>query len=207
MLLRFDDTPDHSSQDPPTTPLLAALARIRLLAMDVDGVLTDGTLGYSSDGSEIKRFHVHDGLGLTLMGLIGIQVAWISGRTNPAVERRARELGVGHLLQGVRDKQSALQQLGQTEGIEAQEIAYIGDDWNDLGAFVVSGVRIAVADARREIRDHADFVTDAPGGYGAVREVCEALLDARAMRETALQDYLKSLSSDSNPAGSTLGHQ
>ena len=111
MQLRFDD---NSSEDPPTTSPLPALGRIRLLAMDVDGVLTDGTLGYSSDGIETKRFHVHDGLGLTLVASLGIQIAWISGRANPAVERRARELGVGLLLQGVRDKQAALEQLAQS---------------------------------------------------------------------------------------------
>jgi len=207
MLLRFDDKPDNSSQDPPPTPLHAALARIRLLAMDVDGVLTDGTLGYSSDGSETKRFHVHDGLGLTLLAMLGVQIAWISGRIHPAVERRAGELGVKHLLQGVRDKQSALEHLTQSSNVSVEEIAYIGDDWNDLGAFAACGFRIAVADARREVRDQADYVTDTPGGYGAVREICDAILDARAMREQILDAYLKSLRSGATPAGSTLGRQ
>jgi 3-deoxy-D-manno-octulosonate 8-phosphate phosphatase (KDO 8-P phosphatase) len=204
MLLRFDDKP---SEDPSALQPGSAMARIRLLAMDVDGVLTDGTLGYSSDGSETKRFHVHDGLGLTLIASLGIQVAWISGRANPAVERRARELGVGMLLQGVRDKQAALEQLAQTAGVSADEIAYIGDDWNDLGAFAASGLRIAVADARREVREQADFVTDAIGGYGAVREVCDALLDARAMREQVLEDYLQALHTGPHPTESPLGRQ
>ncbi len=199
MLLRFDDTPPDDSAE---TPLLSALAQIRLLAMDVDGVLTDGTLGYSSDGSEMKRFHVHDGLGLTLIASFGIQVAWISGRTNPAVERRARELGVQHLLQGVRDKQTALREIADTAGLATVEIAYIGDDWNDLGAFSASGLRIAVADARREVREMADFITVATGGHGAVREVCDALLDARAAREQVLEDYVNSLRS-----GTSLGTQ
>jgi len=207
MLLRFDDKPDNSAQNPPTTPLHAALAHIRLLAMDVDGVLTDGTLGYSSDGSETKRFHVHDGLGLTLLAMLGVPVAWISGRVNPAVERRAGELGVKHLLQGVRDKQSALEQLAQSSNVAIDEIAYIGDDWNDLGAFAACGFRIAVADARREVRDQADFVTDAPGGYGAVREICDAILDARAMREQLLNEYLRSLRSGSSPVTSLVGRQ
>ncbi len=176
----------------------APLAGIRLLAMDVDGVLTDGTLGYSSDGSEVKRFHVHDGLGLTLLLATGIQIAWISGRVSPAVERRARELGVGHLLQGVRDKQNALQGLANSADITAHEIAYIGDDWNDLGAFYACGVKIAVADARGEVRARADYVTVAMGGHGAVREVCDALLAARQQWDQVLADYLRSLTTDSS---------
>jgi 3-deoxy-D-manno-octulosonate 8-phosphate phosphatase (KDO 8-P phosphatase) len=204
MQLRFDDTPP---EDPPSPPSLSALAHIRLLAMDVDGVLTDGTLGYSSDGGETKRFHVHDGLGLTLLASLGIQIAWISGRANPAVERRARELGVGLMLQGVRDKQGALEQLAQTAGVSVEEIAYIGDDWNDLGAFAACGLRIAVADARPEVREQADFITVASGGAGAVREVCDALLEARGIREQVLTDYLTSLRTGVKPAGSALGNQ
>ena len=189
---------DHN----PTDPFAPSLADIRLLAMDVDGVLTDGTLGCRSDGSEEKRFHVHDGLGLALITSIGIDVAWISGRVNPAVERRASELGVGRLLQGIRDKRTALQEMAQEAGLSAHEIAYIGDDWNDLGAFAACGVKIAVANARREVRDRADFVTHAPGGHGAVREVCDALLDARHLSAQVLEDYLRSL-----VTGSSLGRQ
>ena len=207
MLLRFDDKPDNISPQTPSTPLHAALARIRLLAMDVDGVLTDGTLAYSSDGSETKRFHVHDGLGLTLLVSLNVQIAWISGRVNPAVERRARELGVKLLLQGVRNKQSALVQLAQTAGVSIADIAYFGDDWNVLGAFAACGFRIAVADARREVRERADHITDAPGGYGAVREICDAILDAHAMRERALEEYLNSLETGVSPTEPSLGRQ
>jgi 3-deoxy-D-manno-octulosonate 8-phosphate phosphatase (KDO 8-P phosphatase) len=199
MLYRSDN---NSSND--TLPVSSAslLARIRLLAMDVDGVLTDGTLGYHSNGSEDKRFHVHDGFGLTLMASIRVDVVWISGRINPAVERRAQELGRIRLLQGVRDKRTSLQSLMQAAGLARDEVAYVGDDWNDLGAFAACGLRIAVADARREVRDRADFVTVAAGGRGAVREVCEALLDAHGTREQALEDYLTALH-----AGSTSGRQ
>jgi 3-deoxy-D-manno-octulosonate 8-phosphate phosphatase (KDO 8-P phosphatase) len=191
----------------PTAPRVASLARVRLLAMDVDGVLTDGTLGYGSDGAEQKRFHVHDGLGLTLLAARGIQIVWISGRVNPAVERRAQELGVGRLLQGVRDKQVALQELTQALGLAVEQVAYIGDDWNDLGAFAASGVRIAVANARREVRERADFVTAAAGGQGAVREVCDALLDASCGREQALTDYIEALHSGTSSSGKSSTHQ
>lgn len=186
-------SPDAHDSEHFVLPSLAPLVRVRLLAMDVDGVLTDGTLSVSSDGSEAKRFHVHDGLGIALLAQINIQVAWVSGRVSAAVERRAQELGVGLNLQGVKDKQTALEQLVHTTGVPADAIAYIGDDWNDLGAFAAVGVKIAVANARPEVRDRADFVTIAEGGRGAVREVCDALLDARAMREQALDRYVAGL--------------
>ena len=189
------------------SPAGSPLKRVRLLAMDVDGVLTDGTLVYGSDGSEAKRFHVHDGLGLTLLAAIGVQVAWISGRGGPAVERRAAELGVGHLLQGIKDKRSALQQLIHTMDLSVENVAYIGDDWNDLGAFDVCGVSFAVADARREVRERADFVTEAVGGRGAVREVCDALLDSHGMREQALEEYLRTSFQQGAIQGSIQGRQ
>src|SRR5262249_42503259 len=110
-------------------------ARTHLLAMDVDGVLTDGTLGFDSAGMEQKRFHVADGLGLTLMRLIGIKTAWISGRANLAVERRAAELKIDYLVQDARDKGVALAHLAAVLNLKQEEIAFIGDDWNDLLAF------------------------------------------------------------------------
>ncbi len=186
---------------------MASMARIRLLAMDVDGVLTDGTLAYSSDGSETKRFHVHDGLGLTLIASLGIRIVWISGRANPAVERRARELGIDALLEGVRDKQSALEAIVRNDGMERDQVAYIGDDWNDLGAFAACGFRIAVANARPEVREKADFITVASGGNGAVREVCDALIEAHVGREKALENYLKALQAQERSTGSPLEQQ
>src|SRR5436190_15959707 len=113
----------------------ALFLHTRLLAMDVDGVLTDGTLGYDSAGIEQKRFHVADGLGLTLMRLSGISTAWISGRSNPAVERRAAELKIDYLVQGEQDKEGALSRLATLLNLRKEEIAFIGDDWNDLPAF------------------------------------------------------------------------
>jgi 3-deoxy-D-manno-octulosonate 8-phosphate phosphatase (KDO 8-P phosphatase) len=175
--------------------------KTRLLAMDVDGVLTDGTIAYDSAGGEQKRFHVADGLGLVLMRQVGIEVAWISGRTNPALERRAYELGVTHLMQGVRDKAAAVLELGHRLGLTSEEIAYIGDDWNDLPVFALVGLRIAVANAAAEVRALADGVTLLSGGQGAVREVCEALLDARELHQSALRDYLVSLKQNEYQGG------
>ncbi len=173
--------------------LRSRFARIRLLAMDVDGVLTDGGLLYSSTGEEHKRFHISDGLGIVLLRLFGVRVAWISGRSHHGVERRAKDLGVDYLLQGIRDKEAALIQLSEHCGMPLSEIAYIGDDWNDLLAFRAAGVRVAVANAAVEVKAAADLITQYSGGEGAVREVCMALLDARGQREEALRRYLEGL--------------
>jgi 3-deoxy-D-manno-octulosonate 8-phosphate phosphatase (KDO 8-P phosphatase) len=171
------------------------LAQVRLLVMDVDGVLTDGTIGYSSDGAEQRRFHVADGLGLVALRELGITIAWISARANAMVERRAAEVGVYHVLQNVREKGAELTRLAEKLSLESRQIAYIGDDWNDLPAFEVAGTRIAVANAAAEVKARADYVTERSGGQGAVREVCEALLEARGAREACLKAYLDNISS------------
>jgi 3-deoxy-D-manno-octulosonate 8-phosphate phosphatase (KDO 8-P phosphatase) len=173
--------------------VIRRLAQTRILAMDVDGVLTDGALGYGSDGVEQKRFHVSDGLGLVVMHMAGIKVVWISGRANPIVEKRASELKVFRVLQGVRDKGAALLHLCEELGARREEVTFIGDDWNDLQAFEVAGTCIAVANAAEEVRSLADATTENPGGRGAVREVCNAILDARGDRESCLRLYLDSL--------------
>jgi len=160
--------------------------------MDVDGVLTDGAIAYSEQG-ETKRFHVADGLGLTALRLMGYTIAWISGRESAAVSRRASELKIPHLLAGARDKAQTLRELMTQIGCAKEQTAYIGDDWNDLPAFETAGVSIAVANAAVEVRLRADCVTERAGGQSAVREVCDALLEATGMREAALQAYLSLL--------------
>ncbi len=180
------------------TVLNERLAHARLLAMDVDGVLTDGTIVYDTQGGEQKRFHVADGLGLVLLRLQGIEVAWITGRSSTLVERRARELGVTQVVQGVRDKGVALRQCCESLRVAVAEVAYIGDDWNDLPAFALAGVRIAVANAAPEVKERADIITLHMGGQGAVREVCDKLLEARGERESCLRTYLQSLKEPAN---------
>lgn len=169
------------------------LARVRLLAMDVDGVLTDGTITFDSSGFQQKRFHVADGLGLAVLRQAGIVTAWVSGRADAVVTMRAKELLIAHLLQGVRDKGAALERLRTDLSLTQNEIAYIGDDWNDLPAFEAAGTRIAVANASEEVKAQADLVTRARGGEGAVREVCDALLEAQGLRQSSLKAYLESL--------------
>ena len=180
----FSATPD---------PQKPRLSEIRLLAMDVDGVLTDGTLAYEDSGSESKRFHVADGLGLTALRLSGYEIAWISGRRSPATERRAAELKIAHPLVGAADKFAALTELTRRLKLPAAQVAYIGDDWNDLLAFEAAGIRIAVANAVQEVKQRAHWITELSGGQGAVREVCNALLDGAGKRNTALETYLASL--------------
>ncbi len=150
--------------------------RVRLVAMDVDGVLTDGSLFYSSKGEEIKVFHVRDGMGITLAHLAGLEVAIITGRRTEALEARARELKVRHLRMGVPDKVAALREISEGLEIRPAEIAFIGDDLNDLAAFGYVGMAVTVPGAPTELAEAADYTTRSPGGRGAVREVIEMVL-------------------------------
>ncbi len=160
-------------------------ATIRLAVFDVDGVLTDGRIALGDDGDESKTFHTHDGLGLQLLQASGVEVGIITGRTSTVVSRRAEELRVRHLMQGRPDKAPALIELREQLGIEASATAYVGDDVVDLPAMAGVGLGIAVASATPMTRAHADYVTLAPGGAGAAREVAELLM--------AAQDSLKDL--------------
>lgn len=154
--------------------------RIRLLVLDVDGVLTDGRLYLSSAGEELKVFHVRDGSGLVAVQRAGITVAIISGRDCAAVSRRAAELGIRHVRQGVSDKGAELDRLLAELSVEAAGIACVGDDTPDLPMLRRAGLAVAVADAHPTLREAAHWITRAPGGRGAVREVCDLLLSARA---------------------------
>jgi len=150
-----------------------------LLILDVDGVLTDGSLYYGPDGEVIKRFHVHDGAGIKAVLEAGIKVAVISSRRTPAVDKRMHELGVSHVLQGVGDKLQALNELGERLGIELNAVACVGDDVSDVPMMRSVGLAVAVADARQQAKESAHYSTAARGGHGAVREVCDLLLVAR----------------------------
>jgi 3-deoxy-D-manno-octulosonate 8-phosphate phosphatase (KDO 8-P phosphatase) len=148
------------------TDLEDRLARVRLLCMDVDGVLTDGAMWVSDDGSRLRRFHSRDGQGLKNLIASGVVVAWVSGDDAPAVRHRARWLGIPHLLQAVEDKGVAVRDLARQVGVGAEEVAFMGDDLPDLRAFVVAAVRIAPADAAPEVLAQADLVSRAAGGQG-----------------------------------------
>jgi len=149
---------------------------IRLLFVDVDGVLTDGQITLTEKGEEIKSFHVKDGLGLKMLMSAGIEVVIVTGRTSKAVAHRAKELGINELYQGDADKGSVCRQILRAKGIEKHESGSIGDDLPDLGMFRETGLCIAVADAADAVRRRADFITRRRGGHGAVREACEWIL-------------------------------
>jgi 3-deoxy-D-manno-octulosonate 8-phosphate phosphatase (KDO 8-P phosphatase) len=153
-----------------------AWARIRLLALDVDGVLTDGTIYVSSDGSETKGFSVLDGMGMARLLKAGIAVAWISGRPSGATVRRAEELRIPHVIQGRSDKREALAELAQRLGLAASDCCYMGDDDIDAPAIAWAGIGATVRSAMPAALEVADYVTQRPAGAGAVREVCDLIL-------------------------------
>jgi 3-deoxy-D-manno-octulosonate 8-phosphate phosphatase (KDO 8-P phosphatase) len=166
-----------------------AAARIRLLALDVDGVLTDGHIVYGSDGEEFKAFHIRDGLGIKLLQRAGVTVAIITGRRSAVVERRAEELGIDVVLQGREDKLQALSELCTQRSLALAECAYMGDDLPDLAAVRAAGLGLTVADATDAVREAADWCSKMAGGRGAVREACEALLVSRGDWERLLEDF------------------
>ncbi|MEC7075826.1 MAG: HAD-IIIA family hydrolase [Pseudomonadota bacterium] len=155
-------------------------ADIRLLVMDVDGVMTDGKITYSSDGQEFKSFNIKDGLGIKRAQASGIETAIITGRTSPMVERRARELGIAHLVQGREDKLSALSDLVDQMNLSLDQVAYIGDDLPDLTAIESVKLGACPADAAIEVKSKANWVSTREGGDGCVRELCDLLVSHKS---------------------------
>ncbi len=163
-----------------TQTLDERLANVDLLVLDVDGVLTDGRVIYSDRGAEVQAFDVRDGTGLALWRRAGKRAAAITGRGSDALRRRADELGLSPLIQQVRDKAVAFADLLKELKVDPSRVIAIGDDLPDLPVLKRAGVAVAVADACPEVREAADFVTTAPGGRGAVREVIERVLKAQS---------------------------
>lgn len=159
---------------------LAKLPDVRLVAFDVDGVLTDGRFYLSDDGRESKAFNTQDGFGIRQLLTAGIHVAVISGRRSGAVDRRMHELGVAHVVQGCKDKVAALEDIIANLGVAADECAYVGDDIPDLPLLHHVGISVAVANAVEQVRAECDYLTTARGGAGAAREFCDLLLSARS---------------------------
>jgi len=162
------------------TRLIERARRVRLLVLDVDGVMTDGRLHITAQGEETKVFHVRDGSGIVAVQRAGIPVAIISGRDSAAVTRRASELGIRHVFQGIADKRAALDALLAQLGLTADALACVGDDTPDVPMLERAALAVAVADAHPTARAAAHWITPSPGGHGAVREVCDLLLSARA---------------------------
>ena len=166
------------------------LANIQLLVVDVDGVLTDGSLIINPDGSESKSFSTLDGHGLRLWRRAGLKVAFLSGRVSEPTQYRAQQLGIDYCLQDCHDKLSSLEQLLKQTGLSAEQVAYIGDDLPDLPPIRCAGFGVAVANAVDEVKDAADYVTANPGGNGAVREVIEYILKNTGRWDELMKKYL-----------------
>ena len=162
---------------------LERLARLRLVAFDVDGVFTDGRFYLSDDGSETKAFHIQDGYGIRRLLLSGVAVAVISGRPSPAVEKRMAELGVRHVILGCKDKVAALSDLAGSLDIDLADCAFVGDDLPDLPLLETVGVSIAVANAVAAVQERCDYITRKPGGSGAVREICDLVVAAQSSND------------------------
>lgn len=164
---------------------------IDLLLLDVDGVLTPGSIIYNDAGEETKVFHVKDGLGLRLLMDAGIPAGIVTGRAAPALRHRLANLGIDLIWDGVKDKAALLEDIQSRTGIPPQAMAFMGDDLPDLGLMRRVGLSITVADAAWEVRQRATYITQATGGQGAVREVCEAILKARGLWNSIVDRFLQ----------------
>lgn len=169
----------------------AAARDVRLMVLDVDGVLTDGGLYYDENGCVMKRFHVQDGLGIKMGPAVGIEFAVITGLESPAVKRRITELGITHYYPGHHRKVPALREISDKTGISLAHMAYVGDDWVDAAPMSLVGLPIAVPNARPEILKLALWTTRAQGGHGAVREALDFVLRAQGKFEDLWQDWIR----------------
>ncbi len=170
--------------------ILERAGKIKLAVFDVDGVLTDGRLILGDNGNEYKCFHVRDGQGIVMLLESGCRIAIITARSSNIVAERMAALGITHVYQNERNKGKRLLDLMQELKLKKEQIAYVGDDVIDLSAMTKVGLSIAVADAHLTVQHHADWTTTQCGGQGAVREVCELIMQAQATLETKIATYL-----------------
>ncbi|MGB5748590.1 MAG: HAD hydrolase family protein [Desulfobacterales bacterium] len=168
---------------------LEKLKHIQLLLLDVDGVLTDGSIIYNDAGSETKIFNARDGFGLKLVMQAGIKVGIVTGRSSNALRHRCDNLGIRYIFDGLADKAIILEKIATQTGVGPDNAAFVGDDLPDLPIMKRAGLSIAVADAHEIVRQKADWTTRARGGHGAVREVCEALLKAQGLWDELVERY------------------
>ncbi|MBN8430756.1 HAD family hydrolase [Microbulbifer salipaludis] len=180
----------HTDNAPSDQEIQERLSRVRHLILDVDGVLTDGRLYFDNHGNELKTFHTLDGHGIKMLQQSGVAVAIITGRRSSLVEKRAHDLGITRLIQGREDKYSAFQELFANEPHTLENIAYVGDDYPDLQLMTRVGCPIAVPDAAPPVKERALFTTERKGGLGAVREVCDRIMQAQGTFDAALAPYL-----------------
>lgn len=165
--------------------------KLKLLILDVDGVLTDGKLFFDNDGTEYKAFHARDGHGIKLLQQTGVEVAVISGRRSNSVLLRMNQLGIKHVYQGYENKILAFHEILEKIAIKPEQAAHVGDDLLDLPLMVRVGLAIAVHDANFAVKQHADWCTTLSGGCGAVREVCDLIMQAQGNFDDIVSSYLK----------------
>jgi len=175
---------------PAHSAIQTQLQAIKLLILDVDGVMTDGGLTLGDDGQEYKTFHAHDGLGMKLLKASGVELAIITGRTSEVVKKRALSTGVAHFYQGAEDKLLAFQALIAASGLRPEQCAFMGDDVVDLPAMLQCGIAFAVPNAADLVLAHAHYVTRKQGGHGAVREVCELIMRAQGQFDQQMAPFL-----------------
>jgi 3-deoxy-D-manno-octulosonate 8-phosphate phosphatase (KDO 8-P phosphatase) len=173
------------------TQLLYKASKVKLLLLDVDGVLTEGGLLYDQQGEQTKMFNTLDGHGLKLLQSAGISVAIISGRDSAALQKRMTDLGIDHVFAGVHDKKAIAEQLIQTLQLNWSEVAAMGDDWPDLPMLLPAAFSCAPPQAHSEVLSRVDWVTGCAAGHGAVRELCDVLLQAIGAYDKALQEVLR----------------
>jgi 3-deoxy-D-manno-octulosonate 8-phosphate phosphatase (KDO 8-P phosphatase) len=165
--------------------------KLKLLILDVDGVLTDGKLFFDNQGNEYKSFHARDGHGIKLLRQTGVEVAVISGRKSNSVALRMKNLGIEYVYQGHENKQAAFDELIEKTGITPEQAAHVGDDLLDLPLMIRVGLAIAVNDANFAVKQRAHWCTTLPGGHGAVREVCDLIMQAQGHFDDVVNFYLK----------------
>jgi len=165
------------------------LEKVKILLLDVDGVMTDGSIIYNDSGDEIKAFCVKDGLGIRLLMNAGIKIGVVTGRSSEALRHRCKNLHIEYIFDGVLNKAEILNKITEMTGIQASEIAYMGDDLPDIPIMRGVGIPIAVADAQENVIETACIVTSAKGGNSAIREVCEAILKAQGHWESVVKRF------------------
>ncbi|NNK32367.1 MAG: HAD hydrolase family protein [Xanthomonadales bacterium] len=179
---------DKSHYDP---LLLERAARIRMLVLDVDGVLTDGSLYFDNEGNEMKAFNTRDGLGMRVLQQQETVLALITGRQSNIVERRAENLGIDFVYQGRNDKLDAFHELLAATGLDEQQVCYAGDDWLDIPVLERVGLAVTVPEADEIVKGRAHWITQRGGGRGAVREICDLILAARDLGDRVLEGLLR----------------
>jgi len=167
-------------------------SKIRMLVLDVDGVLTDGRLYFDHAGNEMKAFNTRDGMGMKALQRMGIEVAVITGRKSAAVAQRMAQLGVRHVYQGREDKLGVFLELLRITGLDAQQVCFAGDDWIDLPVLIRVGLAVSVADAEEHVKQQVHWITRRNGGDGAVREICNLILAAQEKDQIILDEILAS---------------